>query len=227
MRDDIFGRATQVLRAVTSERRRYKELEEETGIPASNWQSAVKGEQKLTAVMIEAVCRRWPKYAFWIATGLTDPENGHTAPAEAYTSRQGFSPLPVEKLAERYFDAVTLLQDYFYGPLASVEQPMFSTASPLEDPAELSAPVHPESGRKRIGAKPTDTLGETIAWLAFTRRMNFLMEQFKDAEIEKHNPKKLVALIDELRLQRAEKAVELSKKPVPLRRPAKSIDSKT
>jgi hypothetical protein len=48
----FFGAAARALVAIvrseTSERRRYKELEEITGIPASNWQSAAKAKQRPT-----------------------------------------------------------------------------------------------------------------------------------------------------------------------------------
>lgn len=195
-----------MLRAVTSERRRYKELEEWTGIPATNWQSAAKGKQKPTAVMIEALSRRWPKYAFWIATGLTDPENGHTAPPGAYTSRQGISPPSVEELTEKYFDAVTLLQDHFYGPDESVEQPAWK-----QDGATSTESI--DSAQSKDGAKANTTLGAAIAWLAYQRRLESLSEQFKDAPIENDDPRKLIALIDKLRLARADEALQLSKKP--------------
>ncbi|WP_175666007.1 hypothetical protein [Burkholderia ambifaria] len=205
MRHDISSRTLAVLRAVTSERRRYKELEEWTGIPATNWQSAAKGKQKPTAVMIEALSRRWPKYAFWIATGLTDPENGHTAPPGAYTSRQGISPPEVEQLTEKYFDAVTLLQDHFYGPDESIEPPTWKSHS-----ATSAQPIGPAQSTDE--PKASTTLGAAIAWLAHQRRLESLREQFKDAPIENDDPRKLIALIDELRLARADDALQLSKK---------------
>jgi hypothetical protein len=235
MRSNIFERTQAVLRSVTSDRRRYKELEEKTGIPASNWQSAAKGKQKPTAVMVEALCRRWPKYAFWIATGLTDPENGHTAPAEAYTSRQGFSPPAIEEITERYFDAQTLLQDFFYGPSDTVAH-HFESKTPQsadeEDAAlqlrsKLAGREQPpilDSTTQRIMSR--ETVGQAIARLAFQQRLDELLRQFAEVALADHDPRELLRLIDEMKVKRAEEGLKLSKQStaVLLRKPTAPSD---
>lgn len=69
----------------TTEYRRFKQLEERTGIQADTWKSWYHGRQRPTADMIESVSKEWPEYAFWLATGTTDSDYGHVAPND-----QGF-----------------------------------------------------------------------------------------------------------------------------------------
>lgn len=61
----------------------WKRLETETGIKASKWRSFATGNQRPTPDMIEAAAQLWPHYAFWLATGITDIANGHSAPRTA------------------------------------------------------------------------------------------------------------------------------------------------
>lgn len=64
----------------TPERGRFSSLEEWSGIPADNWKSFWYGRQRPVAEMIQFASRRWPQYAFWIASGMTDTAHGHTCP---------------------------------------------------------------------------------------------------------------------------------------------------
>lgn len=61
----------------------WKEMEVLTGIPASSWVDFNRGKKRATATMIEAVSRKWPEYAFWLATGLTNYGGQHVAPEMA------------------------------------------------------------------------------------------------------------------------------------------------
>lgn len=72
-------RALLAVLAVTPERGRPRFLEERTSVPAESWKKFLLGRQRATLEMLEAVCREWPEYAFWISTGLTDVEHGHVA----------------------------------------------------------------------------------------------------------------------------------------------------
>ncbi|QLG88182.1 hypothetical protein HQ393_07925 [Chitinibacter bivalviorum] len=76
----ITDRLQAVITEKTEERRRWKSLEELSGITAMSWQNFWRGKQRPTAEMLEAVCQEWPEYAFWITTGITDPLRGHIAP---------------------------------------------------------------------------------------------------------------------------------------------------
>lgn len=76
----LANRMLEVIQAMTGSKRRFKELEELTGIPSDRWSAFSLGRQRPTAEMIESVCKEWPQFAFWIAIGITDPERGHVAP---------------------------------------------------------------------------------------------------------------------------------------------------
>lgn len=73
-------RLIKVIECEVGPQRRFKELEEITGIGVSSWRQVWNERQRPTAEMIEAVGKQWPQYAFWLATGITDPERGHVAP---------------------------------------------------------------------------------------------------------------------------------------------------
>lgn len=58
----------------------WKTLEDETSIKAEKWRQFHRGSTKASSEMIEAIARRWPDYAYWLACGDTEPERGHIAP---------------------------------------------------------------------------------------------------------------------------------------------------
>ncbi|REE20726.1 hypothetical protein B0G71_3864 [Paraburkholderia sp. BL27I4N3] len=214
MRHDIFERAIVVMKAVTTERRRYKELEEETGIPATNWQSAAKRKQRPTAHMIEALSRRWPKYAFWLATGLTDPAAGHTAPG-IWASGERTSGEESELAASRYFDAKLLLQDLTYGPSDATERYYATRGGKVRsanheegDTAASTAPAEPANAAQAPKYKDLDA---AIAELAFERRLQHLKEQFSDALDQSGNMQELKRLIAEFEFAKATSALEESR----------------
>lgn len=63
----------------------WEKLSQLSGIASPSWRSAFAGRQKPTPAMIESAAKLWPKYAFWLATGITDATNGHVAPVIALT----------------------------------------------------------------------------------------------------------------------------------------------
>ncbi len=63
----------------------WEKLSQLTGIPSARWRSAFSRKQKPTSAMIESIAHLWPKYAFWLVTGVTDAANGHVAPLTALT----------------------------------------------------------------------------------------------------------------------------------------------
>jgi hypothetical protein len=94
-------RALLAVMAVTPERGRPRFLEERTRLPAQSWKKFLEGRQRASLDMVEAVCREWPEYAFWISTGLTDVEHGHISVPGALPAME-----PVEEAIEqsrRYF----------------------------------------------------------------------------------------------------------------------------
>lgn len=63
--------------------KRFKQLEELTGIGARRWNAFSLGSQQPTIEMVEAVCKVWPQHAFWLTTGIEDSKTGHTNPEES------------------------------------------------------------------------------------------------------------------------------------------------
>jgi hypothetical protein len=87
-------------------------------ISAQRWRKVYKRRQRPTPDMVEALCRSRPDYAFWIATGITDAENGHIAPETALTfpeTPQAHRPHPVSHdLAVSYFSHSLVLLRRLY-----------------------------------------------------------------------------------------------------------------
>lgn len=63
-------------------KKRTSTLEATTGIAGETWRKFLSGKQNGTLVMLEAICKAWPEYAFWITTGIDDEEFGHTMPSD-------------------------------------------------------------------------------------------------------------------------------------------------
>lgn len=80
---NISTRLKSLLTQEVSEHRRYKALEGLTKISAESWRAFEKGRQKPSAEMIETAAKLWPNYAYWLATGDSEPEYGNYAPKTA------------------------------------------------------------------------------------------------------------------------------------------------
>jgi hypothetical protein len=80
---NLSSRLKAVVTEQTTDYRRFKQLEDLTSIPADTWKSWYHGRQRPTAEMIEAAGKEWPEYAFWLTTGISDPDYGHVAPGSA------------------------------------------------------------------------------------------------------------------------------------------------
>lgn len=73
-------RIAELINQVAEPHRKFRSFEEATGIKAKTWQNIVEGKQKANHEHIEAIGNRWPEYAYWLVTGKTDEEHGHTSP---------------------------------------------------------------------------------------------------------------------------------------------------
>lgn len=73
-------RIAELISQVSDAHRKFKSFEEATGVKAKTWQNIVEGKQKANHEHIEAIGSRWPEYAYWLVTGKTDEEHGHTSP---------------------------------------------------------------------------------------------------------------------------------------------------
>ncbi|MFX1735088.1 hypothetical protein PXJ20_00490 [Paraburkholderia sp. A1RI_3L] len=76
----IEARLRMLIEQAISTEKKWKELEKLTGIASTSWVDFNRGKKRATADMIEAVSVVWPQYAFWLATGISDPQHGHVAP---------------------------------------------------------------------------------------------------------------------------------------------------
>lgn len=76
-RTNIDERMRQLVTQKIDEHRRFRLLEEWTAIPHNTWKAWFHQRQRPTSEMIEAISRRFPEYAFWITTGITDYRFGH------------------------------------------------------------------------------------------------------------------------------------------------------
>lgn len=75
----LKSRLLALLRTQMEEKGQNKNLEALTGIKATHWRDLFAGKQRPTAEMVEAAARLWPQHAFWLVTGISDAEHGHTA----------------------------------------------------------------------------------------------------------------------------------------------------
>lgn len=134
---NISERLRAVLETEIPDRKRSMLLEERTSIPSDTWRKFLKAQQNATVQMIEAVCREWPEYAFWIATGITDTAHGHIGPDIAYQSPVNWKRLH-SRAAAIYFK--TKLHQ-FYG-----EESLDSVEDFLPKPNEGSATLLRDGG---------------------------------------------------------------------------------
>lgn len=73
-------RIVEIIEHVTDPHRKFKQFEELTGIGARKWQNLAQGKQRANDEMLEAIGKAFPQYAYWLVTGKTDEEHGHTSP---------------------------------------------------------------------------------------------------------------------------------------------------
>ena len=181
MRSDISYRAIEILRGVVNDARRTKELEEETGIPGTSWKNVWNKKQRPTIHMIEALARRWPQFAFWLATGITDEENGHTAPDDAWTCNQLKSDKEVENAAKDYFDLKIFFQNSIYGldeASANAADPASDDVIQEKNPAIQKMLDTFFDDKKFESKKKLKELDYAIAKIAFNRRQSQLREYY-------------------------------------------------
>ncbi|MGV2292081.1 hypothetical protein AAHK20_25450 [Trinickia sp. YCB016] len=82
---NIDARLRAIIEYEVPDGRRFKALQDATGIDANRWKAVWHGRQRVMPDMIEAIATKYPEHAFWMATGISDPNFGHIAPGN-----QGF-----------------------------------------------------------------------------------------------------------------------------------------
>lgn len=187
-RPDIIFRTLVLIRSVTDVRRRLKQLEEETGIPDRQWKHVWALKQRPTAHMLEALARRWPEYAFWLVTGLTDAANGHVSPSVQVTGEASRLDRPLSE-AREYFEHELLYQevgaesDGQPSPKALKAQPADDlTRLLLGGAVEVATEQDEELWEKYLALlakqqEETKALDQAIADIAKDRRVQALAER--------------------------------------------------
>lgn len=104
---------------VTSGKHSWANLAAETGIAAERWRQFGRGSTRVSVDMVEAVAQRWPQYAFWLTTGVSDEKHGHHAPHPMWAfprfsevfefAKQGFEAKPNFPKTTAYFSAASKL----------------------------------------------------------------------------------------------------------------------
>lgn len=102
-------------------------LQEMSGITRDTWKAVWYGNQRPTADMIQFAARKWPEFAFWLVTGVTDQVHGHRAPENVET-------YPEPRYAPRNAAA-----KYFRKQIEMVERRDLGEAERYEDDVQLGA----------------------------------------------------------------------------------------
>ncbi len=61
----------------------WTELGKSSGIETTRWRRVYDRKQRITSDMLEVLAKKYPQFAFWLVTGITDAVNGHIAPLNA------------------------------------------------------------------------------------------------------------------------------------------------
>ncbi|WP_155632937.1 hypothetical protein [Burkholderia stagnalis] len=149
----------------TKGRNDWKQLEEATGIKAVKWRHFQSGVIRPSIEMLESLCKLFPEHAFWLSTGLTDYEAGHTAPHVNVAFPGSFGTLfPAETpYSSQYFrTCLSALEVVTEGLIA-----YFSKGRPDDSPMQKAefASLFKESIRTSLGL----TASEVSAALDMTR----------------------------------------------------------
>jgi hypothetical protein len=83
-RGGISVRLKLVIIEKTEVKRRFPVLASITNIPEETWRSWWRIGKIPKADLVEAICKNWPEYAYWVATGMTDIDCGHNMPTRLH-----------------------------------------------------------------------------------------------------------------------------------------------
>lgn len=173
---EIAERFVELINAYTAEGRRFKELEDFSGIPAVSWRKAYNGGQRPTAEMVEALARRWPLHAFWLVTGLTDNEFSHTAPNGSSVLDTAHEPRPAGEEVLRLRSQLHALLD---GESKSLRDRWEDWLTEHQERNQGKMPwlysVHPSLQRRKLSAQAraqarTDQIKDLVAQIDSARK---------------------------------------------------------
>ena len=112
--ENMTRRLKFVVQEQTNSSGRFAWLESVTGIGQKTWQAWWTRDSMPSGNMIEAVGRLWPQYAFWLCTGMTDENCGHSRP----NMGKGWPEYKKETTRQRtneYFEYCSHMQHIHYG----------------------------------------------------------------------------------------------------------------
>lgn len=84
---------------------RFKFLTEISGIPKTTWRTWNVRNSMPSAPMIEAISKKFPAYAFWLATGIDDRFYGHGLPGPLEVADEVF------ETSHKYFELLFKIRD--------------------------------------------------------------------------------------------------------------------
>ncbi len=76
----IRARVAAVVTAKTEPHRKFKHMEELTGVKAASWKAVCEGRQRANEEHFEAIGRCWPEYVLWLLTGNPQSPIKQTSP---------------------------------------------------------------------------------------------------------------------------------------------------
>jgi len=76
----IRARVAAVVTAKTEPHRKFKHMEELTGVKAASWKAVCEGRQRANEEHFEAIGRCWPEYSLWLLTSRPQLHVEQTCP---------------------------------------------------------------------------------------------------------------------------------------------------
>jgi hypothetical protein len=98
-------------------RDKFAYLESHTKIKSATWRSWWTRGDTPNGNLVEGAAKVWPRYAFWLATGITDVRCGHDMP-RLHPSAQGYIDNMPEEATKRSVFKHTYSKEYFERCLA-------------------------------------------------------------------------------------------------------------
>jgi hypothetical protein len=117
--DNISTRLMYIITEETSDSGRFGWLENATGIGRKTWQAWFTRSSMPSGNMLEAAGRLWPQYAFWLVTGMTDENYGHSRPIRSKSLEPKKSTARMR--FKEYFEYFAHMQYMLYGDTNEME----------------------------------------------------------------------------------------------------------
>lgn len=155
----VEQRVKMLMTRAAPQQRRYKALQEWTGIPSDRWSAVALGRQRPTAEMLGAICRHFNELTLWLMTGRDDPRNKQWN-LETFFARKE---LRLSAILEKQPGSELSLEEI------SVLSSSLQLAKSLQDAERLECKRSASEINRLIESAPEDPanrwIAETPAWL--------------------------------------------------------------